>query len=166
MGTEDVSVAFRSGHLNMGYDEAVDLRAKLDSAITRVEEARSGFRRPCVSDEGFMIRENFYDFFVQVYPDAALLRNRAGRLVSALVHAANSRSIPVKGFKVLCGTCKGHVSTPSCDGFRENHVYANTVEYFVCVASLKEHSGKLLEYLRASGRPAARKDLRLLLDFL
>ena len=122
--------------------------------------------RPCVSEKGFMTRENFYDFFVQVYPDGALLCNRTGRLFSALVHAANGKSTSVEGFEVLCGVCNRRVSTPSCDGFFENHVYANTVEYFVRVASLKKYSGKLLEYLRASGRPAARKDLSLLLDFL
>ena len=61
MGTEDVSIAFRGGHLNMGYDEAVDLRAKLDAAIARVEEARKGFRPPLrvrkrVHDTGKLLR--------------------------------------------------------------------------------------------------------------
>jgi hypothetical protein len=123
-------------------------------------------RPPTVTQDGYLSREAFYDFFRQLYPNPNGLNNHVGKLLSAIIRSTQTEiTEPIK-FEVLCGRCRRLLSE-DCDVTKLPHKrYDSAWSYLIGVESLKAHADEFMDRPKRYIGPSVKGDLLRLRDQL
>lgn len=141
-----VCVSYPHGSVNMTIEEAETL---LHDLSTNIDIAKMhAYGTLTFIDEQYISRRTLYDFFGASMSQHAV-RNRAGKLFSALVRSAMPRrSTAPLPLRVLCGECKLPLDeSKECKVMRRScgHVYyTNEREYYIDINSLMEYKDQFL----------------------
>lgn len=158
---KQISVPFRSGHLVLSIAEARTLTEDLHAAIERAQHSIEALGAPTLVDDRFITLDGLYEFFVQLYPDRAALRNHAGKLFGRITEVARRNQV---AFNVICTQCNLHVSN-QCAGNNYLHM-SNHRNMKIEVVTLKEHADQFMTSGFRLVGPAMCNDLKILLNYL
>ncbi len=152
----NIAVPFRGGHFMMTSLEAKQLVANITSALARDEMTLMDVRAPNISEDGYMNRADFYDFFSQFEQTDGVLRAHAGNLFGRIVTYGKVGTIP---FTVRCLVCKQphdvqHRKT-KCVSFGYKHCEVGAV-------SIKEYADCLMNRRNSGIGPSVVRSMQLL----